>query len=467
MLNIASSSIFFVLPSYGEDIQVITYSDAEKKDIMHHSIDAVFPSVYKCIAGKLGNEEVLPPFEIGTAFVIHPSGLFVTCNHVVRNHLTGVLLDQNNQHHLYNVVGRAPQYDLAILQTIVPVELTPVRISSSLSVNYNSIFCAIGNTDDDLLAFRGFLMKKKGNVDSMNSLIANAMTFDMSVDNGCSGGPVFDPKGNVIGVIQSAVTEKRMYLVAAPIESIEKACQDTLNLQSYTGYTSGLSVETQEQGLFVTGVQPNSPAEKSGIQKGDKIISLGPWSTKDKVSYTLSEFIWVAKNNDKTYLPLKILSSKNGQELSIDIALEKECIPSDSVTRDNLIPGCSFIMTSSEGENVSGWTHTLDITSIGKSKIKFIGFFEFPQEGSYGFRLDVPGTGKLTIGEHFSIEKNEAHPKMQSAKRAFFANGFHKFTLDIELEQIPSNNYLTVTGSSESEVLPNFIQKSIWGKQKD
>lgn len=431
------------------------------------TVEKDFPAVYLCfplqtVANDTENS-------IGVAFVIHPSGLLVACNHCIDS-TTGILKNQNGLSLPFDLVARVPQYDLAFLKVpaLDETEILKIIITPNTQVlkTANPVI-GIGKTGNQLTSLQG-KFRKLGYGVTETGPFDKLFFFELDATAGCSGGPVFNEDGYVIGLIMGGENESPGITAVNPCDNIEKACHDVMNLQSFKGLTIGLSVETREGNLSVVEVDPDSDAYAKGIRPDDRITAIGPWNVLNTVDYYLSEWAWGMEYPQKL-LPLKFIS-QDGKEQLVNLSLTKKIKKSDDISRADIKQGCPFSIDFSKRVNddaseltAEGWTNVFDISSVRRSRIEFNGYIEIPEEGSYGFHLIVPGTGTLTIGSDITLKNLIPHPNIIVVKRNYFAQGLHRFTLVVEAEEAPNIPYLFMDSTNNQKMAAPIPSKFIWG----
>lgn len=222
----------------------------------------------------------------GSGFIIDDKGLIVTNNHVIAgaSSITVVLHDGISLQ--AKLVGADTKTDLALLKVKTDIKLKAVGWGNSGDVKVGNWAMAIGNPF-------GLVNTVTVGIVSARARDINAGPFDdfiqtdASINRGNSGGPLFDLKGQVIGVntaiyspsggsvgigfaIPSALAES----VVQQLEEYGRTIRGWLGVRIQTvteDLASSLGLD-RPYGALVASVIPNSPAEKAGIKAGDVIL---------------------------------------------------------------------------------------------------------------------------------------------------------------------------------------------------
>ena len=222
----------------------------------------------------------------GSGFIIHDKGLIVTNNHVIAgaSSITVVLHDGKTLQ--AKLVGADAKTDLALLKVKTDIKLKAVSWGNSDEVKVGNWAMAIGNPF-------GLVNTVTVGIVSARARDINAGPFDdfiqtdASINRGNSGGPLFNLKGQVIGVntaiyspsggsvgigfaIPSALAEN----IVEQLEEYGRTIRGWLGVRIQTvteDLASSLGLD-KPYGALVASVIPNSPAEKAGIKPGDIIL---------------------------------------------------------------------------------------------------------------------------------------------------------------------------------------------------
>jgi len=244
---------------------------------------------------------------LGSGFVIDKEGHIVTNFHVVDG-ADSIEVSFSNQDTLKaSVVGVDPSTDLAVLKVDAgALALTPLQLGNSDNVQVGDPVVAIGNPFGlERTVTAGIVSALQRNVTAPNGVtIDHVIQTDAPINSGNSGGPLFDVRGDVIGVnsqiqtaggsgnvgIGFAVPSNTVGSVVAQI--LEKGQVDRAflgvgarEIDPELARTFRLPVDS---GLLVEEVSPGSGAARAGIKGGDTPVVVAG------VSYTTGGDIIVA-----------------------------------------------------------------------------------------------------------------------------------------------------------------------------
>jgi len=263
---------------------------------------------------------------LGSGVIISPDGYILTNNHVA-GHADEIhvrLLDKRE--FTAKVVGKDPKTDLALIKidTKQPLPVAPLGNSSTAEVGDWVI--AIGSPFGFTSTVTAGIISAKGR--ALGGNYDDFIQTDASINPGNSGGPLFNAKGQVIGIntaIYSSTGSNAGIGFAIPIDIAKQVMEQ---LKAHGKVVRGwLGVEIQEvtpdlaqsfnlpepEGALVANVEKEGPALKAGIQRGDIIDKFNGLPVQDE--HQLPELVAQTPIGDT--VPVEVI--RNGKHLTIQV----------------------------------------------------------------------------------------------------------------------------------------------------
>lgn len=154
----------------------------------------------------------------GTGFAIHADGYVATNHHVIKGHEVLYLLSTDNRFPSpikAEVVASDSIHDIAILKIndsqIDGFGQLPYNITSKSLKRGEEVFC-LGYPRSPILGEE--IKASQGIITALNGTSPSQYMVSLDIDHGSSGSPVFDKKGNIVGIITSLLTWHDMMLTA-------------------------------------------------------------------------------------------------------------------------------------------------------------------------------------------------------------------------------------------------------------
>ena len=228
----------------------------------------------------------------GSGFVLTQDGYVVTNYHVVEGN--GKLSVQTYDGKVYEakLIGYDSPNDVALLK-VEATGLQPVILGSSNDLIVGDQVVAIGNPLGELTSTLtvGYISAKERDV-TTDGFAINMLQTDAAINSGNSGGPLFNMKGEVIGITtakysgtsSSGATIEGVGF-AIPIDDVSGLLSDLATYGYVTGAYLGVSVSDVNAsaaayfgmpgGARVELVEAGSAANRAGVQVKDIIVALG------------------------------------------------------------------------------------------------------------------------------------------------------------------------------------------------
>jgi len=281
--------------------------------------------------GQGGTPQTRPAQSLGSGFIISADGYVVTNNHVVAPGARGATVDSitvilpDRTEYSAKLIGTDQASDLAVLKIEAKTPLPFVKFGDSTKARVGDWVIAIGNPFGLGSTVTAGIISALHRNTSINGPDRFIQT-DASINQGNSGGPMFDMNGNVIGInsqiisptggnvgigfaipseqavsvietLKGGGTVQRGYL-GIQISPLSEDIADSLGLQ-------------KNRGEFVQGVEPGKGADQAGIKAGDVIVKVnGREVTPDE---TLSYI--VANLKVGTKVPIEL--ARNGKRMTV------------------------------------------------------------------------------------------------------------------------------------------------------
>ena len=224
---------------------------------------------------------------LGSGFIIDTKGTVVTNNHVISG-ADDILVRVGDKEFKAKVVGADPYMDIAVLKMETKDKFTPVSFGDSDKARVGDWAVAIGNPFGLGGTVTAGIISAR-NRDINLTRYDDFIQTDASINQGNSGGPLFNLKGEVIGINTAIIAPGQSGSIGIGFAIPANAASNVINQLIKFGETKRgwLGVRIQEvtkeiaeveklkkpQGALVASVGENSPADKAGIKAGDIILN--------------------------------------------------------------------------------------------------------------------------------------------------------------------------------------------------
>ncbi|WP_127900476.1 Do family serine endopeptidase [Solirhodobacter olei] len=270
---------------------------------------------------------------VGSGFIISPTGLIVTNNHVVAGATKVKVTLEDGQTYTAKVLGTDPVTDVALIKVNSDKPLPYVQFGSSKKMEVGNDVMAVGNPFGlGGTVTTGIISAKARDIGG--STYDNFLQTDAAINKGNSGGPLFNDAGKVIGMntaimspsggsvgIGFAVPSDVIQNVVAQLEHGGKVAHGWLGIEIRrvsSDVASALGM-AKPQGAMVAQVNPDSPAAKAGMKAGDIITSFD--GTTIKHVNDLPRVVAMTQPNTKA--KVDILRAGKKEQLTIDVGTMK------------------------------------------------------------------------------------------------------------------------------------------------
>jgi len=226
----------------------------------------------------------------GSGTILSPDGLVLTNNHVVDGASAIELALTDGRNIAARALGRDPDTDIALLRAETTDLLPAAQLGDSKKVKPGQIAIAIGNPFGfESTVTAGIVSAVGRSLRAQNGqLIGDLIQTDAALNPGNSGGPLVNSRAEVIGVNTAVIMGAQGICFSVASNTAQHVLTQILqfgrvrrgrlgvvgqqmHLPQRLRVRAGL---TQDAGVFVLEVQPGSPADAGGLERGDVIVGL-------------------------------------------------------------------------------------------------------------------------------------------------------------------------------------------------
>lgn len=348
----------WTMPSSAESLQEPAQQELSLEDV----IESVSPAVVEIAVATTDGEQVS-----GAGFVVGKDGYVVTNAHVVENAAKTTIITTNEDEYSAKIIGIDSKTDIALLQTDQPLGLAPAQFADSDNVRVGNTVFAIGNPYGlGNSVSLGIISAKERDISS--GPYDNFLQTDAAINQGNSGGPLFNLQGEIIGMntaIFSTDGRNQGLGFATPANIVQWVVNQLQKngrvVRGWLGIDVGLVKAKEDptiKQLAIVSMSEDSPAATAGLKVGDVIERLGNINLKNARLFAGE----IAATKPDTILPWTV--RRDGVLISADIKVaempqaQKENQPAEPIV-----------------VNDKNWVHLTELDAKGfysDSKQRFI-----------------------------------------------------------------------------------------------
>ena len=271
----------------------------------------------------------------GSGFILTEDGYIVTNYHVVEGASELTVTTYDGTEYPAELKGKDSTNDVAVLK-VEGENMPAVTLGSSHDLVIGDMVAAIGNPLGKLAATQtiGYVSGINREVATSGVTTISMIQTDAAINPGNSGGPLFNMFGQVIGITTakySGTTGSGASIegigFAIPIDDVAAMFTDLIDYGYVTGAYLGVSVENVDEdaasryslptGAYVVKVEPDSAAEKAGVQVKDIITGVGGYTVGNVTDLTR------ALRNFKAGDTTTVTVVRGGSQVTLEITLDE------------------------------------------------------------------------------------------------------------------------------------------------
>ncbi len=274
-----------------------------------------------------GPGQDIPARGAGSGFIVSSDGYILTNAHVVSGADEVIVKLIDKRKFTAKVIGADTRTDVAVLKITSPSKLPVVKLGNPAQLRVGEAVAAIGSPLGFENSVTAGIVSAKGRTLPSESYVPFIQT-DVPINPGNSGGPLFNMRGEVVGINSQIYSRSGGYQGVSFAIPIDVAMEVVNQLKTGNKISRGwLGVIIQEvssdladsfgldrpRGALVSQVTPGSPAEKSGLQASDVILSFAGKPVED--SSDLPRMVGMTKPGVK--VPVQVWRRGAMKEISV------------------------------------------------------------------------------------------------------------------------------------------------------
>lgn len=262
--------------------------------------------------------------ELGSGVIMDTHGYLLTNYHVVQDaDLIGVVL-QNGDRYPAELIGYDVYTDLAVLK-VAATNLPTIPQDENLTSYVGDVVLAIGNPFNLGQTVTQGIISGTGRSGLSSTSYQEFIQMDAAINEGNSGGALVNSNGVLVGINSRKYINPQLSIqgifFAVPYKLAHKVMRKIIENGRVIRGWLGVSTDSRfatDKGFLIGSVEPNSPAEKSGLQANDLVYQI------DGVDiHSISQALdLVAETKPNTTLIFKV--SRGKLPLEIPVLIEEK-----------------------------------------------------------------------------------------------------------------------------------------------
>lgn len=280
------------------------------------------------VPGGGGPQQEYKTQSLGSGFIVSSDGYIMTNAHVIRDASEVVVKLNDKREFPAKIIGSDARTDVALIK-IEASGLPKVTIGNPEQLKVGEWVVAIGSPFGLESTLTAGVVSAKGRALPQENFVPFIQT-DVAINPGSSGGPLFNLKGEVVGINSQIYSRTGGYMGLSFAIPIDVAMEISDQLRATGKVSRGwLGIGIQEiskelaesfgmkstNGALVSNVEKGSPAEKGGLEPGDVILKFDNKTIETSVD--LPRVVGATKPGKQ--VPVEILRKGNTRNLSITL----------------------------------------------------------------------------------------------------------------------------------------------------
>ncbi len=304
-------------------------------DVVEKSMDAVVSIAVSQIDFTPGEGIVDTVSNIGSGFIVDPSGIIITNQHVVsqRDADYKVITNEGREYEVIKIL-QDDVNDIALLK-VEAEDLVPLSLGDSDNLRPGQLVIAIGTplgeyagsvTTGVVSGLDRSVTARSQGFWGVAKTYENVIQTDAAVNPGNSGGPLLNSSGEVIGVNFATTSGADNISFALPANFVSRRLDEYRRygkfLKPYLGIEYQMITENQARvyddvvpGVLVRRVVPNTPAQEAGLQRLDIITEVGNEPIREAFANIIQDY--------EVGEEMKLTVWRDGEEIQLVAILEE------------------------------------------------------------------------------------------------------------------------------------------------
>ena len=273
----------------------------------------------------------------GSGVIISSDGTILTNNHVVEGATEVTVTLADKKEYVAQILGRDPKTDLAVLKIKANQSFPAAALGNSEQLKVGDWVVAIGNPFGLNHTVTSGIVSAKGRVIGAGPY-DDLIQTDASINPGNSGGPLFNMKGEVVGINTAIIPQGQGIGFAIPVNTAKPLIPQLVTKGEVTRGYLGVNIQNMTpdlaealnvkdlDGALVADVSPGSPASAAGIERGDLITSFNGKAVKD--SHDLPAMVAATPVDEE----VTVTVLRDGKERQLSVTVGR--LPSEQASLD-------------------------------------------------------------------------------------------------------------------------------------